>query len=197
MKHTFKVGDRVQFKSWEEMEEEFGIDSAGDIKIQYYFTKSMKEFCNTYATIKKIYGDSEVLLKDFSKQGLCYGNYIFTLDMLKPVKEEKKYISNLPLDEQIKWHEEKLAKLKAQKEKEKWNFTEDEKVILRNLPEGYKWIARDMNGGLYIFTEKPRKNNVDWLCNYMNNFRGIPMFQHIFQCIQWSDTEPCEFRKYI
>ena len=220
MKHKFKVGDRVKIKSWKEMEKEFGVDSHGDIKAQYYFTKNMQKFCNTYATIKKIDDKGVCLLEDFSKKGLCYGDYFFTIDMLKPVKEKKKDLASedledcveyglngckcivaddvkWTLDEQIKWHEEKLAELKAQKEKEKWKFTEDEKVILRNLSEEYKYIARDMNGELYILMKNPRKHDIDWVCNYINNFRGIPIFNHIFQCIQWSDTEPCEFRKYI
>lgn len=221
MKHTFKVGDKVQFKSWEEMEKEFGVDSDGDIKTQYYFTKSMQKFCNTYAIIKKIYGDDgAVLLKGFSKQRLCYEGYIFTLDMLKPVKEKEKDLASedledcieyglkgcrvitlddkiLTLDEQIKYHEEKLAKLKAQKEKEKWQFTEDEKAILRNLPEEYKYIVRESKEGgedLTLFPEKPTKGYYNW---EGKNWHCIREFNHLFQCIQFTDTEPCEFRKYI
>ena len=201
---------------------EFGA-SDGDIKMQYFFTTKMKKFCNTYATIKSIYGNSEVVLKNFSKKVSYQGGYIFTLDMLKPAKEEKKQKKDLAsedlqdcveyglkgykvipmddkiltLDEQIKWHEERLAELKAQKEKEKWAFTEDEKVILRNLPEEYEWIARDECGELFVFENMPKKEDDNWTRDYMSDCERFILFKHLFQCIQFTDTEPCEFRKYI
>ena len=65
-------------------------------------------------------------------------------------------------------------------------ITEDEKVILRNLPKEYKWIARDLSGMVYIFIERPEKGQAIWYgC-------GQPMipFYHLFQFIQWEDDEP-------
>ena len=65
-------------------------------------------------------------------------------------------------------------------------LTEDEKVILRNLPKEYKWIARDENGCLYVYTSKPEKVITMWKGS------GLPMmpFSHLFQFIQWKDDEP-------
>ena len=34
----FRVGDKVKFKSWQEMEEEFGLDDDGDIDIPFAFS---------------------------------------------------------------------------------------------------------------------------------------------------------------
>ncbi len=68
-----------------------------------------------------------------------------------------------------------------------WKFTEDEKAILRNLPKEYKWIARDKDGDVLVYDNEPTKRNTYWL----------RIFNHLFQSIQWSDKEPCEFRKYI
>ena len=65
-------------------------------------------------------------------------------------------------------------------------LTEDEKVILRNLPKEYKWIARDLSGMVYIFIERPEKGQFIWYgC-------GQPMipFYNLFQFIQWEDEEP-------
>lgn len=78
-----------------------------------------------------------------------------------------------------------------------WSFTDGEKVILRNLPKEYKWIARDIYGGVYAFhTEKPIKKQSGLVC--MVGFATrIDTFNDSFQIIQWSDEEPCEFRKYI
>ena len=70
-------------------------------------------------------------------------------------------------------------------ERKEEKLTEDEKVILRNVPKNYKWIARDSSGMVYIFIEKPEKRQAIWY-----GF-GQPMipFYHLFQFIQWEDEE--------
>ena len=70
--------------------------------------------------------------------------------------------------------------------KEAPKLNEDEKIILRNIPKEYKWIARDLSGMVYIFIERPEKGQAIWYgC-------GQPMipFYHLFQFIQWEDEEP-------
>ena len=72
-------------------------------------------------------------------------------------------------------------------------ITEDEKVILRNLPEKYKWIARDLSGMVYIFIERPEKGQAIWYgC-------GQPMipFYHLFQFIKWEDEEPYSIEELL
>ena len=71
-------------------------------------------------------------------------------------------------------------------ERKETKLTKDEKVILRNLPKEYKWIARDLSGMVYIFIERPEKGQAIWYgC-------GQPMipFYHLFQFIEWEDEEP-------
>ena len=71
--------------------------------------------------------------------------------------------------------------------------TEDEKVILRNLPKKYEWIARDKCGMVYIFIERPEKGQAIWYgC-------GQPMipFHHLFQFIKWEDDEPYLIEKLL
>ena len=70
--------------------------------------------------------------------------------------------------------------------KETIKLTEDEKVILRNLPKEYKWIARDGNGCLYVYASKPKKGITMWGSNGLSM---IP-FDHLFQFIKWEDEEP-------
>ena len=72
------------------------------------------------------------------------------------------------------------------KENKKPLLTEDEKIILRNLPKEYKWIARDLSGMVYIFIERPEKGQAIW---YGCGQPVIP-FYHLFQFIQWEDDEP-------
>lgn len=117
-------------------------------------------------------------------------------DTIQAIEE----IDGATLDKHIAFCEKRLAELKAQKEKNKWKFTEDEKVILRNLPKEYKWLVRTQMNNLYVFSGKPQKDTPFW--KSINKTRGsyytqIMMFNHLFQCIQWSDAEPCEFRKFI
>ena len=64
--------------------------------------------------------------------------------------------------------------------------TEDEKVILRNVPKHYKWIARDKNGLICMYIKKPSKCEYSWGgCKYM-----LLPFYHLFQFIKWEDEEP-------
>ena len=77
--------------------------------------------------------------------------------------------------------------------KEAPKLTEDEKVILRNLPKEYKWIARDLSGMVYIFIERPEKGQAIWYgC-------GQPMipFYHLFQFIKWEDEEPYSIEELL
>lgn len=73
--------------------------------------------------------------------------------------------------------------------KEKPILTEDEKAILRNIDKDYKWIARDKNTRLFAYPNEPYKHHgaLGWLGN---NSESMQLFKHLFQFIQWEDTEP-------
>ena len=70
--------------------------------------------------------------------------------------------------------------------KEAPKLAEDEKAILRNVPKEYKWIARGIDGHLYIYENKPKKGLTIWVDT------GLPMvsFDHLFRFIKWEDEEP-------
>lgn len=75
-------------------------------------------------------------------------------------------------------------------------FTEDEKVILKNLPPDFKWITRDASNWLYVYTNKPAKTSELWEAD-MGDMENVTVYDHLFDSVQWSDDEPCEFRKYL
>lgn len=78
----FKVGDRVEIKSWDEMVKEFGVDSDGDIRNPgFTFVRVMKPFCGKTATITAIAGE-HVFLSDWS-ESLINTDWEFSVDMLK------------------------------------------------------------------------------------------------------------------
>lgn len=72
--------------------------------------------------------------------------------------------------------------------REESTITEDEKVILRNLPGKYEWIARDESGVLYIYHDKPKKNSFAWAVGFGS--RCLNLFDHLFKMVKWEDEEP-------
>ena len=64
-------------------------------------------------------------------------------------------------------------------------ITEDEKVILRNVPQYYKWIARDGNGVVCLYPDKPHKSKTIW-----DSYGTLFPFHHLFKFIKWEDEEP-------
>ena len=73
-------------------------------------------------------------------------------------------------------------------------FTEDEKVILRNLPEEYRWIARSKDNKIYVYDGLPTRlhnqfgGEISWKC--------LIAFEHIFKCVTWENS-PIFFRGSI
>ena len=72
-------------------------------------------------------------------------------------------------------------------------FTEDEKIILNNLPRQYRWIARDTDNSLYLYEFEPRKNDMVY---YKNNGIASPFchYEHIFKNITF-EGGAVQFRK--
>lgn len=67
-------------------------------------------------------------------------------------------------------------------------FTDDEKIIARNIDKLYRWIARDKTGRLGVFSDKPYKDHNSW------NIRGCTLDMNVFcqefHSIRWDDEEP-------
>ena len=54
MKHTFKVGDQIRIRQWDEMEQEFGLNFLGQIKVTFIFIREMIELCGETGIITSI-----------------------------------------------------------------------------------------------------------------------------------------------
>ena len=79
--------------------------------------------------------------------------------------------------------------------KEKPKLTEDEKVILRNLPRCYKWIARDGDDMVYLYTQEPvKEKSVGGWCGLGGS---AIQFGHLFQFIKWEDDEPYSIEELL
>lgn len=79
--------------------------------------------------------------------------------------------------------------------KEEVEFTDDEKAILRNLPEEYNWIARDSNGSVFVYLNKPHKNKSSWYND--GDYICLEMYEHLFKQINFEDEEPVNFREVL
>lgn len=78
-----------------------------------------------------------------------------------------------------------------QKHKEKITLSEAERVILENIPEEYKLIARDNDGTLKIGADKLEKSDRGfWYHESCSKYTNLEVFNHLFQFITWEDEEP-------
>lgn len=68
-------------------------------------------------------------------------------------------------------------------------LTEDEKAILRNISKKYRYVARDEDGTLFVFTEKPFKLDYYWKSGNEDEY-SVYLFNHLFRFIKWEDEEP-------
>ena len=81
--------------------------------------------------------------------------------------------------------------------KELPTLTEDEKTILRNVDEKFKYIARDKDNELWLYSGKPH-NEISF-GDYWTSFhekRNLP-FDKLFQFIKWEDDEPCNIKELL
>lgn len=69
-------------------------------------------------------------------------------------------------------------------------LTGDEKVILKNINKNYKWIARDVDGQLFVYSDKPIKGATCWGRYTYTYASPLYVYSHLFTCIKWEDEEP-------
>lgn len=78
----FSVGDRIRFREWDDMAEEFGSHD-GEIYCKFLFIRSMLHLCGTTATISSMHSRSgEITLCDFEIDGDT--RFKFSVDMIEP-----------------------------------------------------------------------------------------------------------------
>lgn len=69
--------------------------------------------------------------------------------------------------------------------KEPIKLSDAERVILENVPEDYKWIARNKSKRINAFCFEPTKHDGStWVGGYSQN---LDVFAHLFQFITWND----------
>ena len=81
----------------------------------------------------------------------------------------------------VKWSEAPV--IWERKEKEKIPLlSEAEYQILKNAKQEWKWIARDEDGELLLYDEKPGKYNGRW--RFRSNNTALDIYNHLFPFVK-------------
>lgn len=69
-------------------------------------------------------------------------------------------------------------------------MTQFEKEFLDNIDKSFKWIARDKDGELNVFKNKPHKEKYNNCWDTDTRYCPLICFGHLFSFITWEDKEP-------
>lgn len=84
-KPTFKVGELVRIRQWDDMVKEFGTSARGSVNCKCYFTVAMKPLCGKYEEIKDLRVDDIVFLNFFNCEKE-EKSWSYSTDMLEKVE---------------------------------------------------------------------------------------------------------------
>ena len=59
------------------------------------------------------------------------------------------------------------------------------------------WIARDEDGGIYLYSKKPIKYKYGWYSPNSNAMYSMRLEDDSFPEVQWSDEEPTKVKLVI
>lgn len=73
-------------------------------------------------------------------------------------------------------------------------FTNNEKIVAKNINKEYKWMARDKSGILCAFIHKPYKDHIVNRWNSEGPICEMAAFDWMFKSITWCDEDPTLIR---
>lgn len=91
--------------------------------------------------------------------------------------------------------EKKFKSWLEQEYVEKPRLSNNEYIILKNLNEDGKWIARSVKNDLYVYVDKPTKNTREWYESY--GYLIFAGYNHLFQFVKYEDDEPYSIQELI
>ena len=82
--------------------------------------------------------------------------------------------------------------------KEPVRITRSVKNLLENLKPVYKWIVKDSDNLVFVFTDKPKKNSFEWInpTGYFANVSKL-FYSEFFDFISWEDEEPTNIKELL
>ena len=78
----------------------------------------------------------------------------------------------------------------------KKQFSQDTLNFFKCIDKRYKWIAKDEDGIVHAFCEKPTKESTYWFYESMFYVSKV-LNQDIFNQILWEDEEPIYIDEYV
>lgn len=72
-------------------------------------------------------------------------------------------------------------------------ISKSDRAFLEYIDNDLKYIARDNNASLYVYSEKPNKSDTLWKTKSGFKYRRIDGFIVDFPMVKWSDKEPWLF----
>lgn len=84
--------------------------------------------------------------------------------------------------------------------KEPIKLTEAERVILKNMSEDFRYIARDKNGYLYVYRNtEPDWSDIQqaWRPRHGNECIEFFEYNHLFQFVKWTDEKPYKIKELL
>lgn len=100
----------------------------------------------------------------------------------------------MAINSNINLKEEKWTWERKETVREKFEINEAERIILMNLNAKYKYVARDRDGGIYLYTEKPYKEGMSW--HSWGDVADL-QFPDLFKFVKWEDEEPYSIFKEL
>lgn len=85
---------------------------------------------------------------------------------------------------------EKIREWTEQESIEKKVISKRDKTFLEFIGEGIKYIARDMDGFLFIYGIKPHKLIDCWESGGIESNKSLEFFKLNLPMVKWSDKEP-------
>ena len=82
----------------------------------------------------------------------------------------------------------------------KKQFSQDMLNFFKCIDKKFEWIAKDRNGEVYIYTNKPKKIDVYWIDSSSESlsFKPLDVFKNsLFTEIKWEDEEPVRIDDYV
>lgn len=178
----FKVGDRVRFIENSMLHEGIIIKNCGRWDGYLY---------DNYL-VKSMIGEFNILAPSLVLDN-CINETKF-----KELEQRIEKLEKCVMGEQNK-HEKCENVSNFEKMTQKSNLlSEDERVILRNLDKRWKYLARDLDGELYAFGQKPKKIEDYWGESQGIHTRiNILLCDSLFKFIKFEDNEPYNIEELL
>lgn len=207
-----QIFEDMESWSWKESDFEVVFDTWRDVayEIEKYCNNRCSECVGCilndgtgcYGTLfrKK---DYKTLAEKFRK---IYGMDVYVLEDQKEEREEKEMETKFKVGDKVRLKKGLIANKHygalgltepIWQEKKEIVIPDDCKDVLKHISEDFRWIAKDENGRVFIYKEKPEKQrNCVWYSSENRRFDDI--LKHLdFNWLSWEDEEPVNFREVL